>query len=246
MVVQDHLSPGSLVVWSDCHAVSVVDQGLVPRVVGSLRGGSRSTASAGGASSGPDDLGGCGGGTRVVGARSFAAIGEWAADAPQWVLEMLGVRQHRLRGVLVAPHEATMRRTISSFDAELLDAVISAWLTSQPAPLTPQGAPSAMAVDGKTVRGAWRPDGSQVHPLSAISHHSGVVLAQREIAAKTNEIPQLAPLLDGVSTCPVWWSPQMPCIPNARPHGTARRARGAIALPQRSHRVLESPRMECQ
>src|SRR5665811_2357392 len=53
----------------------------------------------------------------------------------------------------------------------------------------------AIAVDGKVVRGAWRPDGSQVHLLSAVSHDTAVVLAQREIAAKTNEIPELAPLL---------------------------------------------------
>ena len=52
-----------------------------------------------------------------------------------------------------------------------------------------------MAVDGKVVRGALRPDGSQVHLLSAISHDTAVVLAQREIAAKTNEIPELSTLL---------------------------------------------------
>lgn len=58
----------------------------------------------------------------------------------------------------------------------------------------------AVAVDGKTVRGAWRSDGTQVHLLSAISHEGGVVLAQREIVAKTNEIPELAPLLAGLVT----------------------------------------------
>jgi hypothetical protein len=47
-------------------------------------------------------------------------------------------------------------------------------------------------VDGKVVRGAWRPDRSQVHLLSAISHDTAVVLAQREITAKTNEIPELS------------------------------------------------------
>ena len=37
-----------------------------------------------------------------------------------------------------------------------------------------------------------------MHLLSAISHDTGVVLAQREIAAKPNEIPELAPLLAGL------------------------------------------------
>src|SRR5674476_1366575 len=119
-------------------------------------------------------------GAVVGGARSFAAIGEWATDAPQWVLAVLGARQDHMHGHLVAPHEATLRRTIQAFDAELLDAVISGWLAEQCATGSRATLP-AVAADGKTVRGAWRPDGTQVHLLSAISHDAGVVLAQREI-----------------------------------------------------------------
>jgi len=130
----------------------------------------------------------------VCGARSFAAVGEWADDAPQWVLELVGARRHGVQGRFVAPHEATLRRTIQAFDAELLDAVICAWIAQQ-AGTKEDGAREAIAADGKVVRGAWRADGSQVHLLSAISHHTAVVLAQREIAAKTNEIPELAALL---------------------------------------------------
>jgi hypothetical protein len=46
------------------------------------------------------------------GARSFTAIGEWAADAPQWLLELLRARLDAVTGRFVAPHEATLRRTI--------------------------------------------------------------------------------------------------------------------------------------
>lgn len=133
----------------------------------------------------------------VCGARSFAAIGEWACDAPQWFLELVGARRHGVQGRFVAPHEATLRRTIQAFDAELLDAVICGWIAQQ-AGAKAVGARQAIALDGKVVRGAWRPDGSQVHLLSAISHDTAVVLAQRQIAAKTNEIPELAPLLAGL------------------------------------------------
>ena len=38
----------------------------------------------------------------VCGARSFAAVGEWAADAPQWVLEVVGARRHGVHGRFVA------------------------------------------------------------------------------------------------------------------------------------------------
>jgi hypothetical protein len=53
-----------------------------------------------------------------------------------------------------------------------------------------------LAANGQRTYSRGRPtNGSQVHLLSAISHDTAVVLAQREIAAKTYEIPQLAPLL---------------------------------------------------
>lgn len=56
----------------------------------------------------------------------------------------------------------------------------------------------AIAVDGKCLRGARRSDGSWVFVLSAVRHGDGITLASREIGAKTNEIPEFAPLLDQV------------------------------------------------
>jgi predicted transposase YbfD/YdcC len=54
------------------------------------------------------------------------------------------------------------------------------------------------AADGKTVRGATRPDGSQVHLLSVFHVSEGRAMAQREAGAKTNEIPELAPCTEGL------------------------------------------------
>jgi predicted transposase YbfD/YdcC len=53
-----------------------------------------------------------------------------------------------------------------------------------------------LSVDGKTVRGAIQPDGRAVHLLAAMAHELPAVLAQRDVAHKTNEITQLKPLLD--------------------------------------------------
>ena len=39
----------------------------------------------------------------LAGAKSFAAIGEWVADAPSQVLRALGVRPDPLTGVVTAP-----------------------------------------------------------------------------------------------------------------------------------------------
>lgn len=56
-----------------------------------------------------------------------------------------------------------------------------------------------IAIDGKVLRGARLPDGRQVHLLSAYDTTAGVVLAQVPIAAKSNEIPAFAPLVDTVA-----------------------------------------------
>jgi DDE_Tnp_1-associated len=53
-----------------------------------------------------------------------------------------------------------------------------------------------LSVDGKAVRGAIQPDGRAVHLLAAMPHQVPAVLAQRDVAHKTNEITQLKPLLD--------------------------------------------------
>lgn len=54
----------------------------------------------------------------------------------------------------------------------------------------------ALAVDGKARRGAVQADGCAVHLLAAMRHDVPVVLAQRDVAHKTNEITQVKPLLD--------------------------------------------------
>jgi predicted transposase YbfD/YdcC len=53
-----------------------------------------------------------------------------------------------------------------------------------------------LSVDGKAVRGAIQPDGRAVHLLAAMTHELPTVLAQRDVAHKTNEITQVKPLLD--------------------------------------------------
>ncbi len=57
-----------------------------------------------------------------------------------------------------------------------------------------------IAVDGKTVRGAKRTDGTQVQLLAAFRHDTGMVIGQRNVEnEKTNEILAFAPLLAPVA-----------------------------------------------
>ncbi|ALV31039.1 hypothetical protein AS200_02325 [Streptomyces sp. CdTB01] len=74
-----------------------------------------------------------------------------------------------------AATEATVRRILLRMDDDALDEAIGAWLAARdpdrPPPDLDLGrrARRSLAVDGKTVCGARRADGSQVHPLTAMT-----------------------------------------------------------------------------
>ena len=52
-----------------------------------------------------------------------------------------------------------------------------------------------VVVDGKTVRGARREDGTAPHLLAAMTREEAAVIAQRQVSEKSNEIPAFIPLL---------------------------------------------------
>jgi len=91
--------------------------------------------------------------------------GPAAADTPQPVRAALGARRDA-PDRWVVPAEATIRRTLARVDPTALAAVIGAWLADRDRPGRPgqqQQRWRAVAVDGKTLRGATRRDGRQVH-----------------------------------------------------------------------------------
>ena len=133
----------------------------------------------------------------LAGARSVAAIAEWAADAPQPVLAALGARRDPFTRTHHAPGEATMRRTLGRIDGDALDAAVGAWLADRLlAP--PPTARRAVTVDGKSVRGAASQGGRAVHLLAAMDHTDSAVLAQRQVAGAPEEVPAFIPLLEGL------------------------------------------------
>ncbi|MFR9780979.1 ISAs1 family transposase [Micromonospora sp. MS34] len=128
----------------------------------------------------------------LTGARSAAAVAEWAADAPQQVLAQLGVFRDPFTGVHRAPDESTFRRILAGVDADALDDTVGRWiLASRPPADTGR---RVYSVDGKTLR-ASGPAGAQVHLLAALDQHTGTVLGQVDVAGKTNEIRCFQPLL---------------------------------------------------
>lgn len=121
----------------------------------------------------------------LAGARSFAAIAEWASDAPAGTLVRLGVHRR-------PPSEATVRRLLTLMPADTVDAVIGAWMWLR---TSTTGGRRVICFDGKTLKGARDATGNLVHLLAGLCQRTGVVLAQIAVGAKTNEIPKLTELL---------------------------------------------------
>jgi hypothetical protein len=128
----------------------------------------------------------------ISGARSFAAIAEWAADTAEDLLSGMGI---------TAPDASTIRRALSAFSGDGFDDAIGAWLGGRLADAPPRKGRRerrAIAVDGKWLRGSRTRDDRAVMVMACLDHDSGVVLAQTQIDDKSNEIPAFAPLLDTI------------------------------------------------
>jgi hypothetical protein len=121
----------------------------------------------------------------IAGSRSFAAIGQWAADAGPEVLAVLGAA----RG---PAEESTFRRAFALVSADVLDRVLGAWLWTR---AVAAGGRLVIAFDGKTVRGAKGKDGKAPHLVAALAHGIGAVLGQVAVDENSNEIPAVRELL---------------------------------------------------
>jgi predicted transposase YbfD/YdcC len=118
----------------------------------------------------------------IAGSRSFAAVGQWAADAGAEVLAVLGAD----RG---PAEESTFRRAFALVSPDVLDRVLGAWLWTRAVRADGR---LVIAIDGKAVRSAKGKNGNLV---AALAHGIGAVLGQVAVDAKSNEIPAVRELL---------------------------------------------------
>ena len=125
----------------------------------------------------------------LAGARSFTAVAEWAADADEQTLRVLGAG-----GVM--PSEPAFRRTLQSLDADAFDELAGRWAAQRTAP--GPGGRRVIAAGGKTLRGSASGGEPGDHLLAALDHAHGAVLGQVEVGAKTNEIPMFPVLCDRI------------------------------------------------
>jgi DDE family transposase len=121
----------------------------------------------------------------IAGSRSFAAIGQWAADVGPDVLAALGAD----RG---PADESTYRRAFALVSADMLDQVLGAWLFTRAVRAAGR---LVIVVDGKAIRGAKGKDGKAPLLVAALAHGIGAVLGQVAVDAKSNEIPAARDLL---------------------------------------------------
>lgn len=123
------------------------------------------------------------------GAKTYASIAEWAGRLTQNQLKRLRARLDKKKDSFIAPSESTLRRVLQYADVESVERCLGEWLLN----ITDD---HAIAIDGKTLKGAKRDNGTQVHLLSAFLHNQAVTVNQLEVDEKTNEIPMIKPLLN--------------------------------------------------
>ena len=143
---------------------------------------------------------------------SLAAVTAWTGRADQELLAAAGARALP-DGTRVPPCGRTVTRVLGQVDPDITDDCASRYLAGGERALQAAGRgdeqqeqqeeeeeekePALMpqvASDGKYLRGARREDGTTRILLSAVTP-GGVTLAQREIPSKTNEVPEIGPML---------------------------------------------------
>jgi predicted transposase YbfD/YdcC len=108
--------------------------------------------------------------------------------------------------VATPPHPDTITRVLALLGGQQLAEHTGIYLAGRALggpvsfPLDAPGWLPAIAVDGKAVRGAVGTDGAIPYLLAAATHGESVVIAERLIGAKSNEVPEFAPLLRELNT----------------------------------------------
>jgi predicted transposase YbfD/YdcC len=120
----------------------------------------------------------------LAGARSFAAVGEWAGQlAPEHLARL---------GLDAAPEESTLRKLFGRVDADVLDRQVGPFVWTRTRVVAGR---RVICLDGKTVRGARTATTTAPHLVAAFDQASGTVLGQLVVDAKSNEIPCVRELL---------------------------------------------------
>ena len=143
----------------------------------------------------------------------LTAVGQWISRASQQDLARLRAPWDPMAGRYRAPDEKTIRVVLDRLDSRALARALLGGPGSRPrggppasvrsyrarsaarqAKALARGRLRAVAVDGKTSRGARHPDGTRVH-LLGVAEHGGRLLDHVEVDVKHNETSHFTELL---------------------------------------------------
>ena len=120
----------------------------------------------------------------MSGYRSYAAIAEYGRTY-KMLRKALGFRHKK------TPCAATLYNVFRRLDIDALEAVLTQWVSVSLADLGwgSQGSLTAVAIDGKTLRGSKKQGAKITHLMSVVSHELGITLTQKPMSQKTHEVP---------------------------------------------------------
>lgn len=111
-------------------------------------------------------------GASLCGLQHYQAMAEWASALGQSARQRFGCR--RVNGHYEVPSQYVIRDCLVRVDPDELDQALTAWQAAQ---LEPH---EALAIDGKSMKGALDADGARTHILSLIGHDSRRCAAQKK------------------------------------------------------------------
>jgi predicted transposase YbfD/YdcC len=132
---------------------------------------------------------------KFAGQNTFEEIAEWAKGHCLELVHFLGLSRPTM------PHPVTFSRVLGDkLNCGELEELIGEYFKGQIGPQVPARGSLTLSIDGKTLRGTI-PTGHKhgVHLMAAYLPKQGVVIAQIEVGAKTNEItaaPKLLKMVD--------------------------------------------------
>jgi len=113
----------------------------------------------------------------MAGMRGLQGIVDFGRNLPPDVVALLGFTRPKTLA------KSTLSEILRAIDVEAFETVVGRWLRHQ----ADRHGWTAIAIDGKSLRGATGEQLPAVHLVAAYAHEAQVVLAELRVDAKTNE-----------------------------------------------------------
>jgi hypothetical protein len=136
----------------------------------------------------------CAAAATLLGAGSYQGFEDVCKRFTERQLRALHCHYDRKTKRHTVPSDSTFYRVLRLIDPAHMEAIIARWLLEQDIAQLQR-----LAVDGKVLRGTGREDGKPLALLSVVTHHLRTTLRSVPIEEKSNEIPAIKPLLEGMS-----------------------------------------------